>query len=149
VGSRLSGFLRLLTAIVLAGAVMSEAFGEGAIISAKELRDDCEHVSKCRDSHDRECKGQVFRAATRCVFYVSGFRDGHITGLTEAARAAGHEINDLQTLRKHAIVCIPQNVSNEQLIEIFLKYINDRPERLHERARNELYNSWKGVFPCE
>ncbi len=141
---------RLLAAIVLAGAVMSEGFGDDAGDTAKDLRDDCEQVPHCVDPHDPECKVGVFAAVLRCVYYVSGFKYGHFFGLHEGHyKSTGHEIPDYETLQKHAIVCIPKNASNEQLIEVFLKYINDRPERLHESAANELYNSWKDAFPCE
>ena len=143
---------RLLAAIVLGVAIISEGVGGDARFTATDLRDDCQHFSKCLslDPHDTECRGQIYTAATKCGFYVSGYREGHLMGLVvTASKSTGHPVLDFEKLRKYRNACIPQNATNGQLIEVFLKYINDRPERLHEPRGNQLYLSWVDAFPCE
>ncbi len=151
-GNRSKALLNVLAAIVLAGAVMSEAFGGDARFTAMDLRNDCQHFSKglSLDPHDTKCRGQIYTAATKCGFYVSGYREGHLMGLVvTASKATGYAVLEFEKLRKYRNACIPQNVTNGQLIEVFLKYINDHPERLHEPRGNQLYLSWVGAFPCE
>lgn len=70
-----------------------------------------------------------------CISYVSGFVDG-------LALAVG-------TNKSRRVVCFPEKgVPNEQMIRIFLKYLTDNPEKLHETGRMSLLIALAKAFPC-
>lgn len=70
-----------------------------------------------------------------CISYVSGFVDG-------LALAVG-------TNKSRRVVCLPEKgVPNEQMIRIFLKYLTDNPEKLHETGRMSLLIALAKAFPC-
>ena len=131
--------LHVLTAIVLGGAVMSEAFG----YTAEDLRKDCETAVNCIED-EASCK-DVSRL-TGCLAFIDGFRNGHYVGMVDGTKEnlGREELN-----RKYGRMCVPNAASHAQLARIYLKYINDHPEELHDLAWAQLYLSWAFAFPCE
>ena len=45
-------------------------------------------------------------------------------------------------------ICFPQGVTVKQSIRVFLKYMDDHPEKLHLQAPNLIYESLISAFPC-
>jgi hypothetical protein len=71
-----------------------------------------------------------------CIGYVSGFLDG----MSVAVTSTGGRQN----------VCLPQRgITNDQAIRIFVKYLRDNPQTLHETGRMSLYISLAKAFPCK
>ena len=129
--NKLRDLLRVLAAVVLAGAVMSEALGR----TADDLRGDCEPVFRCT-SEAGDCSRDEFVATNACISYIHGFKDGRQVGIAEVGA-------------KPKAVCVPDEVTIGQLIRVFLKYVSDHPEKLHEPEYQELIRSWRLAFPCK
>ena len=134
---------RLLAAIVLGGAVMSEAVGA---TSADDLRTYCEGAVKCVDKSS-SCSDHDWLDAARCGSYISGFIEGHHMALDDSTNNI--DMNPYELRRMYVNLCIPESVTNIQLARVFIKYINDHPEQLHAPAYTKLYISWLLAFPCE
>jgi hypothetical protein len=67
--------------------------------------------------------------------YVSGFVDA-------LALAAGND-------KSRRVVCFPdRGVPNNQMIRIFVKYLESNPEQLHESGRMSLLIALTRAFPC-
>jgi len=45
--------------------------------------------------------------------------------------------------------CLPDQVTNDQIIKIFVKYLDDHPEELHQPASLLLVTSMRKAFPCK
>jgi hypothetical protein len=50
---------------------------------------------------------------------------------------------------KPKLYCMPHDIKTEQLNRIFVKYLEEHPERLREETADLLYASLKNAFPCE
>lgn len=46
------------------------------------------------------------------------------------------------------LFCPPKGVTNQQVIDIVVKYMNDHPEKLHQPAAQILYDAISDSFPC-
>ena len=44
--------------------------------------------------------------------------------------------------------CIPQNGTNGQYLQVFLKYLDEHPEELHKPANFILHEAFSKAFPC-
>jgi hypothetical protein len=75
-------------------------------------------------------------AALWCIGYVQGFVDA---------------VSVTQTLvRSGRSLCFPQQgVSNDQAIRVFVKYLRENPQVLHESGRTSLVISLAQTFPCK
>ncbi len=47
------------------------------------------------------------------------------------------------------LFCVPQKVTNSQLIKIFVNYLNANPERLHEFYVGLVLSAMREAFPCK
>lgn len=45
-------------------------------------------------------------------------------------------------------ICLPDGVEVDQLARVFVKYLEEHPERLHERQMRLLIDSFRIAFPC-
>jgi hypothetical protein len=143
VGNRSKALLNVLAAIVLAGAVVSKAYG---VNTAEELRRSCEDAVKCSADADT-CEAVEFMQTARCIAYIKGFRGGHFMGMVEGTRQP--ELTHEELSRAYGVVCVPPEASFLQLAQVFIKYINDHPEELHGNAYSQLWISLRKAFPCE
>lgn len=74
-------------------------------------------------------------AAVGCTGYVSGFLDGMSLASTSA--------------KAQRAVCLPdRGISNDQAMRIFVKYLRDNPEILHQSGRMSFYIALARSFPC-
>lgn len=46
------------------------------------------------------------------------------------------------------LFCPPKGVTNQQVIDVAVKYMNDHPEKLHLSAAQILYDAMSNSFPC-
>ena len=71
-----------------------------------------------------------------CIGYVSGFLDA----MSVTVSTTGGRQN----------VCLPQRgITNDQAIRIFVKFLRENPQMLHESGRMSLYISLARAFPCK
>ncbi len=141
--------LSLLTAVVLAGAVMSEAFGVS--VTAEKLRHDCRTFIKCIENGGLCPSDAEASSAAYCNGYIKGFWDGRYFGLAEA----DFHLEKTETFvgkelaKKYGMYCTTEGVTTNQAAEVFVKYMDSQPEKLYESAREMLFNSFVEAFPCE
>lgn len=67
---------------------------------------------------------------------------GYVTGFVEGWDLNGFASNGLR-------LCFPNGVTNEQLVKIVYKYLNDHPERLHMEAGTLVLMILDDTFPCD
>jgi hypothetical protein len=46
------------------------------------------------------------------------------------------------------LLCPPDGVSNGQLVKVFVKYLDQHPEKLHLPAVQLVYDATNDAFPC-
>ena len=46
-------------------------------------------------------------------------------------------------------VCVPGKVTTGQMVLVVIKYIDERPQRLHERFSKLAYEALKAAWPCK
>lgn len=74
-------------------------------------------------------------ASIFCIGYVSGFLDAHSLVTT-------------QTGAKKAICTPERGITNDQAIRIFVKFLRENPDQLHESGRMSLFIALAKAFPC-
>jgi len=62
--------------------------------------------------------------------------DSYVTGLADGLIVANR-------------ICVPDEVTNGQTAAVVLKFLNDHPERLHERRRTLASEALIRAFPCK
>jgi len=87
-----------------------------------------------------------------CVLFIGGLLDGDFIGRTDALAHTGvlqrmGKAEDVHQ-RKYSAWCIPKGVGLDQLGEMFVKYMNERPEKLHDRASFQFSWMLQKHFPC-
>ncbi len=76
-----------------------------------------------------------------------GFCFGFIDGANSAQQvwAASDKTNH----RNHAMsYCFPDSVTNGQMLRVFVKYLDDHPQDLHEPAALLYIEAMRKAFPC-
>lgn len=125
---------------------MSEAFG----YTVDELRKFCNAAIRC-DDNPGACKGAVMADMSACYAYIEGFMTGQAIAMGKVI-ALGTEEKDLsyvEARRRYMKYCLPETVTHDQIVRVFVKYINDHPEKLHEQAGNMLHAALQEAFPCK
>lgn len=74
-------------------------------------------------------------AASICLAWMQGVRDGHFMTMA----LSGFD---------QPLWCTPDNVTNQQLRDIFVKYLRENPERRHEMPAFLYLRAMRGAFPC-
>jgi hypothetical protein len=82
------------------------------------------------------CESELVVDQNSCRRYLSGISDAHDT------------FYRLEFLADKAF-CIPDRATNEQLREIFIKYVNEHPQDLGRVASSMAINAFSIAFPCE
>jgi Rap1a immunity proteins len=102
-------------------------------------------VTKCRDDSNRIDFN-----------YCLGIIDGFTKGAEEFSNRAVGIVDGTQPTRnqldryfKFLGYCFPRHVRNDQLLKVAVKYMDDHPERLHERIEILLHAAFQKAFPCE
>ncbi len=90
-----------------------------------------------------KCKESTNQTASFNVGFCAGFIDGVIQSQYM------WEASDNLQKRDHApSFCLPKESTNGQLLQIFIKYLDDHPEELHKPAALLLVQSLQKAFPC-
>jgi hypothetical protein len=81
---------------------------------------------------------------------VKGFVAGFAIGQHQLAYSkAGTHDGARRYVKRQEVLCVPDAVSNGQLIEVFVAYMNAHPESLHEPEAMHFWNALQGSFPCK
>lgn len=79
--------------------------------------------------------------------FSSGFCAGFVDGVVDSQDM--WEASDKMQNRSHVqSFCLPGKSTNGQLVRVFIKYLDDHPERLNEPAALLLVESLRKAFPC-
>jgi hypothetical protein len=46
------------------------------------------------------------------------------------------------------LLCLPSGVTLEQLVRVVVQYVQDHPQRLHERSNGLIHDAIQTAFPC-
>jgi hypothetical protein len=95
--------------------------------SGKEFLDQCESTSGT-------VTDQTAVTSVACHAWLSGFADG---------------IQTTEILAGKNVVCVPQDLNNEQAMRVVIKYMKDHPDQLHLPALALALRALKEAFPCE
>lgn len=83
-----------------------------------------------------------------CMIFFRGVLDGMIIGRENALSLAGVQKKEIQR-GKYSTYCVPQDAQLDQLGEMFVKYMNEHPENLHEPASFQFAYMLSKYFPCK
>ena len=82
---------------------------------------------------------------------VKSFDVGFCFGFMDGANSA-HQIwaaSDKTNHRNHAMsYCFPDSVTNGQMLRVFVKYLDEHPQDLHEPAALLYIEAMRKAFPC-
>jgi hypothetical protein len=94
--------------------------------------------TKCRELMNYQDLSHAFNG---------GFCGGFIDGVIDSQNM--QEASDKLQKRSHALsFCLPQEGTNGQYVQVFVKYLDDHPEELHRPAALLLVESLVKAFPC-
>lgn len=117
----------LFVLFFLLGLFASSVYGE-------EIDRTGEHTYYTVTKFLNVCKEEGQINITICAHYMMGLYDG---------------VSLLRYIYKlDAQFCKPMAVSGEQMRLIFLKYMREHPERLHESAAPLLFSALADAYPC-
>jgi hypothetical protein len=137
--------MRRVAKIVLTAALSSGALKvAGETITAGALRGYCESEARCREVG--ECSGADALQAQYCFGYMHGFINGELWALTAVSERQARLSTD--EARQRLGYCIPENVTNAQLAEIYAKFANEHPEMLHQAPYFVARFALISAFPC-
>lgn len=83
----------------------------------------------------KECKSDSALAINVCLGYIVGMADYE------------DQLQDWSILDE-PIFCTPDGVTVGQLKKVVIKYLDERPERLHLTASSLTANALRTAFPC-
>lgn len=118
--------------IFLIGVLLSLSLGGRAFARATSGE---EILSKCQESAEAFDNG-----------FCAGFMDATLDTLNM------WEASDISKKRSHdndVHFCVPDKVTNGQLLRVFVKYLEDHPEELHKPANLLLVEAFRKAFPCQ
>ena len=69
-----------------------------------------------------------------CISFFKGFQVGQIVGSTGNQNPA---------------VCIPASTDFDELIRVFVKYVQDNPSVMQERIVTGVNRAFKAAYPCK
>ena len=81
------------------------------------------------------CESEDVLEEKLCSFYIAGVYEGNVfTSITDAQEMPH---------------CVPKGVRTSQLARVVVKFLNQRPERLHDIAAGLVIEAIGDAFPCE
>lgn len=106
------------------------------------------------------CESRESPAKFACVSFFYAYRVGKQQGTMEiltntkkvnlASNATVEQAEQMgkEAEKLYAFTCIPDKVTNPQLAEVFLKYMKEHPERLHEEVSFVMNDMLYQHYPC-
>jgi hypothetical protein len=83
------------------------------------------------------CKNYMHGSKDRLFSYEEGLCEGHCVGAISGIREAAEDI------------CVPDGADFGQAVLVVVKYIDERPQRWHERFPKLAYVALKAAWPCK
>jgi hypothetical protein len=110
----------ILALVFLSACVWPQS--ANAYTTGNDLQDDCSAA----------LQGQSGARAGLCMGFIDGYRE--LAVMTQPSNAK--------------LLCLPDAVSNGQLLRVIAKYLGQHPERLHLPAAQLIYDATNDAFPC-
>ena len=83
-----------------------------------------------------------------CLNYIDGFRNGHVFTSAHTAQRNKKGAITGSDVRKAQFFCASANVTNTELVDAALSYLNKRPEKRDSPAGLVLMIALREAFPC-
>ena len=136
---------RCFTALV---ALTVFILGAKAATATDELLTTCKTAVATIDSKGQDIEVSRGIEAMKCFSYLNGFSDGYTMGLVVASTRLAKQglkvtLRDLQTS------CGWQETPAIQKARILVKYLEERPERLHRPGALLTEEAMSFYFPCK
>lgn len=113
-------------------------FGIGtAAIDGNEMLSKCKAYVRTIDDSQAASQSDVVEGSY-CVGYVTGVIDDHFMW----------QVSERSPIDSSKHFCLPDGVRAGQAARVVLKWLQDHPARLHERAILLILNSLRDNFPC-
>jgi Rap1a immunity proteins len=100
-------------------------------------------LTKCRtlwtDGHQNVTTEEMLDG-TFCAGYVSGVLD---------ARAMQFAMDKADHVKGRNKYCRPSEVTNGQVFRVLKKWLDDNPDKLHQRADTIIFVAMQEAFPCQ
>ncbi len=71
---------------------------------------------------------------------------GYFVGAFDGLRIAGAVGDARQS--KNAMICAPDAIRDEIIVQVALDYLDNHPEQRHLSAANLALRAWRDVWPC-
>lgn len=134
-----------IAVVVLTGFILGAT--SVSAYDGNELLSSCKTAVAAADSKNEGLGVSAAVEAVKCVSYLSGFSDGYNMGLAVAlTRLAKQGLK--VTLRDLQTICGWDQASNIQKARVLVKYLEERPERLHRPAVFLTEEAMSFYFPC-
>jgi hypothetical protein len=101
---------------------------------AKELRNSCRGYIATIDGTIQTVRNQI--NAGICLGYIQGAVDGFYLAMVTW---------EVPTSAK---ACVPKEATTEDLVRVFLKYIDGHPEHLSDSAVSAVWQAMVASYPC-
>jgi hypothetical protein len=135
--------LKAVSIVLVLGTFCASA--GGAEVTGVELLDHCTTAIRVTEQHSGSTS--EYYDGAFCLAYVLGFADGLKMG--SVVNTVKSNTRTPTTSGGNVGVCEPDHVSNEQLIRVVLKYLQQHPESLHEPAGFLVWTALHEAFPCK
>jgi Rap1a immunity proteins len=83
------------------------------------------------------CKNFMRVSQDRLFSYQEGYSEGDCTGTIAGIDEAAEDI------------CLPDGADFDQMVRVVIKYIEERPQRWHERFPKLAHEALKAAWPCK
>jgi hypothetical protein len=97
-----------------------------------------EYLSGCAGITDSDVKSGSAFIQGLCFGYLTGFLDGYEGGARVYASKG-----------KNVTFCLPPEGTRGQNVRVFMKYLSDHPENLHESTGSLIIRAIHAAFPCK
>lgn len=120
--------LLLVAAIGCVSAALPSTAAAQTSITGRDIRLMCKAY---------ETRGTNSTDGAFCIGHIGGF----VSGWVYSAAAANVD-------KRKQTFCLPYGVTVGQFVSVFIKYLDDHPERWHEAAHLLMVESFGASFPC-
>ena len=124
--------------LMLVFLIVSPAFAIGTSpTDGNELLKNCKEYTRIVDNGGTASKTEYVESGY-CLGYVTGVIDDHFMW----------QISEGSPLDSTKHFCLPDGVTPDQAVRVLVKWLDDHPARLHERAIDLILNAFRDSFSC-
>lgn len=131
--------VQLLLPAAVGRATAAQGPVGSAALTANDLLRECTLSLRYLDG-DRTLANEEFVYGAHCMGYLVGFYEGY--------DAKAH-FDKVMGDPSHREVCFPENVPNDQMVRIVVKFLREHPERLQQAPTLLVMAAFNGAFPCK